>query len=94
MPRYCITGLARVSGLLDRFPRYDSGGLPEPYSQHQATKLRGFLSQARQAISAVWAQLKAFGRELVQKIFWRVILPLSVACALWVPVVSPAELPL
>ena len=98
MPRYYIAVLARGLGLLDRFTRYEGRGLPPTHSQHQATKPRGFLSlqkaKARQAISAAWAQLKAFGRELVRKIFWLVILPLSVACILWIPFAGPAELPL
>jgi hypothetical protein len=68
------------------------------YMQQLANKPRRILArqklQFQQYCAATWSRLKAFGRELVRKLFWRVILPLSIACALWIPLANPADLPL
>jgi hypothetical protein len=78
-------------------PAYHQHRTPT-HIQRQVTKPRGFLARHKlrfhQHCAAAWSQLKALGRELIRKLFWRVILPLSVACALWIPAANPAELPL
>lgn len=40
-----------------------------------------------------WSRLKQLGRNIVRWLAWRVVLPLSVVCAIWIPYVNPAELP-
>jgi hypothetical protein len=68
------------------------------HTHHQATKPRGLLSRQKlrfhQYCADTWSRLNQIGSELVRKLLWRVILPLSVACLFWIPFASPAELPL
>ena len=39
-----------------------------------------------------WSALKEAGRRVVRWLVWRVVLPLSVLCAIWLPFANPAEL--
>ena len=63
--------------------------LPKPAKYLQQLRARFYHLRAR-----AWSALKAFGRRVVRWLAWRVVLPLSVLCAVWIPYVSPAELPL
>ncbi len=47
----------------------------------------------RRYCADIWSRLKQMGRNAVKWFAWRVLLPLTVACALWMPYVNPAELP-
>ena len=40
-----------------------------------------------------WSALKEAGRRVVRWLAWRVVLPLSVLCAMWLPFANPADLP-
>ena len=44
--------------------------------------------------TSAWEAATFMGRAVVRWLAWRVVLPLSVACALWVPIGNPAELPM
>jgi hypothetical protein len=72
--------------------------LPTRIRPHQGSFIRRCIYQlqarALQACGDIWMELKAVGRAMVRWLAWRLVLPLSVACSLWIPVVNPAELPL
>jgi len=91
------TGYVRRKRRACNQPAYHQHRTPT-HIQRQVTKPRGFLARHKlrfhQYCADTWSQLKAFGKELIRKLVWRVILPLSIACALWIPIASPAELPL
>ena len=91
------TGYVRRSGRACNSPNYHSSPSPTPI-QRPATKPQGFIARQKQRLRQycidTWSSLKRFGREQVHKLFWRAIVPISIACALWIPVVRPAELPL
>ena len=46
-----------------------------------------------QIVNDAWTGIKRVGRAIVRWLVWRVMMPLSVGCALWIPIVNPAELP-
>ena len=64
----------------------------------QETKLHKFLRQEKEIFQEtcadVWAALKQAGRETAHFFARWVVLPLSLANALWVPAGNPAALPL
>ena len=48
----------------------------------------------QQACAGAWAAIKALGRATVRWLARWVVLPISIACILWIPIAGPAELPL
>lgn len=48
----------------------------------------------RKACADAWEATKALGRTTVRWLARWVVLPLSIACILWIPFAGPAELPL
>ena len=48
----------------------------------------------QKACADAWAAIKAMGRATVRWLARWVVLPLSIACMLWIPFAGPAELPL
>ena len=64
--------------------------------QQQASKTLGFLSRLKLLIhycTDTWSRLKRTGKETVMWLVWRVVYPLSIASALWIPDGNPAGLP-
>lgn len=78
-------------------PRYQQPILPAIHTPRE-TIVGNFIRQEKEIIrdftSNLWSATKAWCETAIKWIFWRVILPLSVVCAFWIPAGSPAELPL
>lgn len=78
-------------------PSYHQQRTPTPF-QHPAAKLQRFITLLKQCLrqhcTGTWSRLKQLGRDTVRWLAWRVVLPLSVLCAIWVPLANPSELPL
>jgi hypothetical protein len=62
------------------------------------TQLQRFLRQEmeilQEVIADIWIAIQQAGRDMVKWLAWKVIFPLSVACAIWVPMGNPMDLPL
>lgn len=66
---------------------------PEPLEGQIAYFKRRIQERIQLAIAEAWSATKAFGRGVVRWLAWRVLMPLSVMASIWVPSVTPAELP-
>ena len=91
------TGYVRRTGRACNSANYHRQPSPT-HIQRTAAKSIGFIARQkqlfRQYCTDTWARLKQLGRDTVRWLTWRVVLPLSVLCAIWIPFANPAELAL
>jgi len=91
------TGYVRHTGRACNNPNYHRQPSPT-LIQHRAAKPQGFIARQKQRFylycTDTWLRLKQLGRDTVRWLIWRVVFPLSVLCAIWIPLAAPAELAL
>ena len=73
-------------------PSYHQQRTPHRIQQQAREKL-GFLTRLKLLFhhcTDTWSRLKRTGKETVRWLVWRVVYPLSIASALWIPDGNPA----
>jgi hypothetical protein len=64
----------------------------------QETQLQRFLRREVEVLQDIcadaWTGLKQAGRDMVRWLVRWIITPLSIACAIWIPIGNPMDLPL
>jgi hypothetical protein len=65
-----------------------------PHENWLQAILRREVEILQEAIADIWIVVQEAGRAMVKWLAWKVVFPLSVACAIWVPIGNPMDLPL
>ena len=73
---------------------YEATSTEPPHENWLQAMLRRELEMFQEACADAWTGLKQAGRSVVRWLAWKVMFPLSIACAIWIPAVSPMKLPL
>jgi hypothetical protein len=94
LPEARALHIARPAGNDSVYRQIPAAPMPEP----PETLLHKFVRQEKEILQETcadaWAALKQAGRDIVRFLARWIILPLTVASALWVPAGNPAALPL